>query len=266
MFQQKTTSLVTLALVLALAAVPKPVAAFRTLAGFGTLDAALAQSTAESTPFALPTTVPSGTTVTIDGSTSMEMVNATLKQRFEQEFPGTQVNIEYGGTTPALQALLEGKVDLAAIGRPLTEEETARGLVAIPVARNKIAIVVSANNPFTGSLTDQQFAKIFRGEITNWSEVGGSPGRIRLIDRPQTSDTRQAFQNYPVFKNAPFVTGANAIALSEDSTAATLKELGSDGIGYAIANQVVNQPGVRVVLLHQTSPEDSRYPFFILRL
>ena len=71
MFQQKTTSVVTLALVFAVAAVPKPVAAFRTLAGFGNLDPVLAQS-ATDTPFAPGATATPETAVTPVASTSEE--------------------------------------------------------------------------------------------------------------------------------------------------------------------------------------------------
>ncbi|MCY7320322.1 MAG: substrate-binding domain-containing protein, partial [Phormidesmis sp. CAN_BIN36] len=81
----------------------------------------------------------------------------------------------------ALQSVLDGKTDLAAIGRPLTAEEKARGFVVAPQKRHKIAIVVGPENSFTGDLTFKQFAQIFQGEITDWSEVGGSPGRIQLI-------------------------------------------------------------------------------------
>lgn len=110
-------------------------------------------------------------------------------------------------------------------------------------------------------MTSEQFAKIFRGEITNWSQVGGSSQAIRLIDRPDNSDLRQAFVNYPVFQAVPFKTGANAVKLTEDSTEAVIKELGSDGIGYAIADQVINNPNVQIISMHKVPPTDPRYPF-----
>ena len=87
-------------------------------------------------------------------------------------------------TDEALKSLLDGKIDLAAIGRPLSAAEKAQGLKETPIGREKIAIIVGSDNPFSGDLTFEQFAKIFRGEITNWSELGGAPGAIRFIDRP----------------------------------------------------------------------------------
>jgi ABC-type phosphate transport system substrate-binding protein len=191
----------------------------------------------------------------------MEVFNQGLKQRFEGDFPGTTVELSAQGTDAALQAVLDDKLDVAAIGRALTEAERAKGLVATSLGRAKIAIIVGADNPFSGNLTFAQFAKIFRGEITDWSEVGGAPGPIRVIDRPEFSDTRQAFQPYPVFKSAPFATGATAVPVSQDVTADVIKDLGKDGISYAIANQVLTQKSVKIIPMHKTLPDDPRYPY-----
>ncbi|MBD6620394.1 DUF4912 domain-containing protein [Komarekiella sp. 'clone 1'] len=221
---------------------------------------AFAQSSGVSTSFPVPQSVPSGTAVQINGTTSMEKINQALAERFEAKFPGTDVKTAYDGTDAALKALPNGKIDLAAIGRSLTEEEKARGLVSTPVTRNKIAVILGRDNPYKNSLTSEQFARIFRGEITNWSQVGGSPQAIRLIDRPENSDLRRSFQNYPVFKTAAFKTGANTVK-SEDSTEAVINKLGTDGIGYAIADQVINNPNVQIVPLHNVLPTDPRYPF-----
>ena len=224
-------------------------------------DPGLAQTGANSPTVPLPTAIPAGTTVRIDGSSSMATANQALKQRFETQFPGTRVTLGYDGTPAALQAVLDGKTDIAAIGRTLTSSEKAQGLVAVPLSREKIAIVVGPNNPFNGSITGAQFAKIFRGEITDWSEVGGSSGKIRVLDRPEISDTRQALRNYPVFKTAPFASGATTTRISEDSTATVISQLGTDGIGYTIASQAREASGLKVLPMHNTLPTDPKYPF-----
>ena len=105
-------------------------------------------------------------------------------------------------------------------GRPLTAQEKAQGLIAASPKRQKVAIVVGSDNPFTGDLSFRQFAQIFRGEIKDWSEVGGQPGRIQLIDRPATNDTRQALENYEIFKQVPFVAADNAATTAVGSQAA----------------------------------------------
>lgn len=250
--RQSETSAITLSLLLALAVIPQPLVSVL-------LDRPVWAQAPEST-FPLPSAVPSGTRVRINGSSSMESINQALEQRFTSQFSDTTVETAYDGSDQALQAVQNGAIDLAAIGRPLTAEEQAQGLVAVPVARNKIAVIVSADNPFNGSLTSDQFAEMFRGRLNSWSQVGGS-GPLRFIDRPENSDTRRAFQAYPVFQTAPFQSGPNAVRLSEDSTEAVIEELGPDGIGYAIAEQIAGNPNVRAVLLHDTPPTDPRYPF-----
>jgi phosphate transport system substrate-binding protein len=219
----------------------------------------LAQATAPAFP--MPSSVPAGTTVKLDGSGTMTVINQALKQRFEQQFSGSKIETAAGGTEGALQALLDGKLDVVAIGRQLTSAEKAKGLVEAPIGRGKIAIITSPDNPFRGDISYAQFAKIFRGEITNWSELGGTPGAIRVIDRPDSNDTRLSLSKYEVFKNKPFASGSNTTKLTKDDIATVVKELGKDGISYAIASQVLNQPKVHIVSMHKTLPNDPHYPY-----
>lgn len=213
------------------------------------------------TSFPLPTSLPSGTAIKVDGSTSMAVVNEALKQRFQQQFAGSTVELAANGSDQAIEALKQGEIALAAIGRPLSDAEKAEGLIEVPIKREKVAIIVSPDNPFDGNITFAQFSQIFRGEITDWSELGGQPGPIRFIDRPDFSDTRQALSNYEVFKGAPFETGSNTTQMATDETDAILSELGRDGISYAIADQVLNQSNVKIIQMHRTLPDDPRYPF-----
>ncbi len=255
MMSTKNTSLTVVAMLLALGVAPKP------LVNKMFLSPAIAQSSSTSNKFELPTSVPEGTKVQIDGSQSMTAIDTILKQNFEKQFPNTEVKVQYRGTDAALKSLQEGTIDVAAIGRPLSAQEKAQGLREVPLKRHKIAILVGAENPFQGSITIAQFAKIIRGEITDWSELGGAPGQIKVIDQPESAETRKAFQNYPVFRKTPFQTGANAVRLSEDSVEEAIAKLGKDGITYGLANRLTEFPGARVLAMHKTTPDDPRYPF-----
>ncbi|XWK90329.1 MAG: DUF4912 domain-containing protein [Phormidium sp.] len=246
--------LAALAIMLALATTSAPIAANSTARPL------LAQSSS-TTSFPIPKELPRGKSLRIAGSTSMTKINQALEKNFKTKYPGTDIKFSYQGTNAALKALRQGKIDLAAIGRPLTKEEKAQGLVAVPVTRNKIAIIVGRNNKFNKSITAQQFARIYRGEISNWSEVGGNPGKIRIVDRPETSDTRQAFFTYSIFQNNRSKVSPNKKKVSKDSTAAVINNLGNNGIGYAISDQVVNNRRVRVVPMHNALPNSARYPF-----
>ncbi|MBE9158999.1 substrate-binding domain-containing protein [Nodosilinea sp. LEGE 06152] len=222
----------------------------------------LAQVTAEPTPtFNLQESVPPGTTLSINGSPSMAGINQNLEEGFEQRYPDTDVRHEANGDEQALQELRSGSIDLAALGRSLSEAEEDPSLTSIPVTREKIAVIVGRDNPFRGDLSFDDFAAIFRGEITNWSEVGGPNLPIRFVDRPAESATRLALGDYEIFSGQPFETGDNAVQVEEDDTAAVVRELGRDGISYAIASEVLEQNAVRPVSLDSTLPDDPRYPY-----
>ena len=47
------------------------------------------------------------------------------------------LNVEVTSSDDAITALLNGEVDLASIGRPLTEAEAAQGLITVPLEREK---------------------------------------------------------------------------------------------------------------------------------
>lgn len=223
-----------------------------------------AQTAADNFP--LPASIAAGTKVQIDGSSSLQVVNQGLKDRFQNQFPNADVTVpkQYQGSDLGVKAIAEDKADLAGIGRLLTKAEKAQGLAAKSIGRSKIAIIVKDNNPYTGNLTLTDFAKIYRGEVTDWSQLpsaNGAKGQITVIDRPDTSDTRRAFANYPVFQNGKLKTGSNAQKLTEDSTLAVIAKLGKDGIGYAPADQIKNIPGIRAITLHSTRPDNPKYPF-----
>jgi len=198
--------------------------------------------------------------VRLTGSTSMVTINQNLKQAFESKFPNTIVATSAGGSDKGIEALLAGTADVAAVSRPLTSQEQGQGLVAVPVAQDRIALVVGINNPFTGSLTSQQVKQIFQGQITNWSEVGGPNAPIQVINRPPVSGTRQAFQEM-VLNGEQFGNTPNITTLERDATTPMLQQLGQNGIGYATYAQVANQQTARSLPIDGQLPNSPDYPF-----
>ncbi|NEP14221.1 MAG: phosphate ABC transporter substrate-binding protein [Symploca sp. SIO2C1] len=216
--------------------------------------------TNSNTAFTPPTNVPNGTIVRIEGSTSMVQINQALKNNFEQQFSGTTVDTKAGGTDKGIQSVLQGSADIAAISRPLTFQEKNQGLAAVPVAKDTIAIVVGKENTFQRGLAKDQVVGIFTGKTTNWSEVGGNPAEIRVINRPPVSGTHQAFQEL-VLNGGNFGNTPNITTLERDATTPLLRALGSDGIGYATYAQVANQTTVRTVAVDGLTPEAVNYPY-----
>ncbi|MBD1913900.1 substrate-binding domain-containing protein [Leptolyngbya sp. FACHB-8] len=218
------------------------------------------RSTPAPAPFPPPQEVPEGTILEVDGSRSLILLNETLRRQFEEAFPGTTLRMAADGTPDALNRLQQGGVDLVAIGRPLSSQEKAEGLAEVPLRREKIALIVSKDNPFQGQISFDQFARIVWGEITNWEQLGGSDRPVRFIDRPETSDTRQSLRYYDIFAGK-VRTGKTAVPVDGDETAGVIEALGKDGIGYALYSQVKDNPDVRIVKMHGVSADSSLYPY-----
>jgi phosphate transport system substrate-binding protein len=211
-------------------------------------------------PFDPPATIPAGTAFKISGATSMAQITQSLKIGFEQKFPGVQAINGASSSGQGLTDLAAGKIDITGISRELTADEKAQGFVSVPIVQDKIAIVIGNSNELRTGLTNDQVTKIFTGEITNWSQVGGKSLPIRPILRPINSGTHQSFQEIGL-QGKKFGTGGKFKILERDATTPLLQALGEDGIGYATFAQVANQSTVRSIAIDGILPSAANYPY-----
>jgi phosphate transport system substrate-binding protein len=100
------------------------------------------------------------------------------------------------GSSAGVNLVVSGEIDLGYTSRDLTDAEKAAGKVqALAIGASGTAVAVAASNPIR-SLTKDQIAKIFIGALTDWKDVGGTPGKIRVLLRESGSSTRTAFEAY----------------------------------------------------------------------
>ena len=131
--------------------------------------------------------------VATDGSTSMQKVIMSLKETFEGENAGVEVTYDPTGSGSGITAAAEGRCDIGLSSRALKDAEKEQGLVGTVLAYDGIAVIVNPENTVE-DLTVEQIAAIYKGEITNWSEVGGIDAEIVLIGREAGSGTRGGFE------------------------------------------------------------------------
>ena len=134
-----------------------------------------------------------GDTVATDGSTSMEKVIGYLSEAYMEENSDVKVTYNPTGSGSGIQAVLEGRCDIGLSSRDLKDEEKA-DLVGTVVAIDGIAIIVNPENA-VNDLSIEQIAALYKGEITNWSEVGGADAPVVLIGREAASGTRDGFES-----------------------------------------------------------------------
>ena len=133
-------------------------------------------------------------TVSTDGSTSMEKVVGGLGEMFMEMNSGVTFTYNPTGSGSGIKAVQEGRCDIGLASRNLKDEEAASGLTETVLAYDGIAVIVNPENPVS-DLDVETIAKIYTGEITNWSEVGGADAEIVLIGREAGSGTRDGFES-----------------------------------------------------------------------
>ena len=139
--------------------------------------------------------------VATNGSTSMEKVIGALSERFMSDNSGVSITYDATGSGAGIEAASNGSADIGLSSRGLKDEEKASGLVGTTVALDGIAVIVNPANK-VADLTVEQIAKIFTGEITDWSELGGDAGTISCIGREAGSGTRDGFESITKTKDA----------------------------------------------------------------
>ncbi len=186
-----------------------------------------AAETSSSQAASVSTAAVSGTVAT-GGSTSMESVIAALQEAFLELQPDVTVTYDPTGSGAGITGATDKTLDIGLSSRAVKDEEAEAGVTGTTVALDGIAIIVNNNNAVAG-LSLEQIAGIAKGEITNWSEVGGADAPIVLVGREAGSGTRDGFESIVgvedecVYSQELTATGAVIAAVASNENA----------IGYA---------------------------------
>lgn len=175
-------------------------------------------------------------TLNLAGSTSVQPFSEVLAEEFMNIHRNVQVNVQGGGSSQGVTAIISGAADIGAASRDLKDEEISQGVTPIMIAIDGIAVVVHPANPVTAMTTDQ-VKNIYLGKIKNWKEIGGADAPITIVTREEASGTRDAFLDI-IMKKENII----ASAIVQNSTGAVRTTVAGDknAIGY-ISLAKVNQ-------------------------
>ena len=135
--------------------------------------------------------------------------------------------------------------------RALKDEEKANGAVEHIVALDGVAVVVNPDNSVT-DLTVDQIAQIYKGEVTNWSELGGADQEIAVLGREDGSGTRSAFEEIVG------VDGECKYTNEYSSTGDVIGQVASNpgAIGYASLSAVEGDDTVKILTVGGVAPSE----------
>ena len=132
-------------------------------------------------------------TVVLTGSSTVAPLASEIGKRFEQEHPGTRVDVQTGGSSRGIADARQGVADIGMVSRSLKPEES--DLTPFAIANDGIAPIVHAENPVT-TLTDDQIVGIYTKRIKNWQDVGGQDAPITVVNKAEGRSTLELFAKY----------------------------------------------------------------------
>jgi len=180
-------------------------------------------------------------TITVKGSDTMVLLGQRWAEVYMKAHPDVTIQVTGGGSGTGIAALINGTTQICEASRPMKPEEKNSvkeqrhaDAVEIPVALDALAVYLHKDNSIE-HLDMEQVARIFRGEVTNWKDVGGKNAPILLYGRENNSGTYVFFKEH-VLKNADYAEKYQALPGTAAVINAVQKDLGGigyGGIGYA---------------------------------
>lgn len=187
---------------------------------------------------------------------------------------GTQVVVMPSlGTQGGLRALADGKIDIAVLGRELTEAERARGLRTVLVVRTPYGFATSLPNP--PSLAAEVIATYLREPRMKWPD--GTPVRA-VLRPPSESDYVHMFAAFPETDTAIAVLrerGDIPVAASDQENLDLAESIPGSLVGTTLAQVITERRSVQFIPVNGIRPsveafEAGVYPrvkpfFFVVR-
>lgn len=183
--------------------------------------------------------------------------------------------IQFSKTTQSYRQLMMGSADLLIAAEPaevILQEKDAQQFAwnMEPFAIDGLVFLVNADNP-VDSLTTEQIQKIYTGEITNWSEVGGADLEIVPFQRNAEAGSQTAMRKL-VMGDLPLMDAPADYVRGEmgdliDAVAAYDND--ASAIGYTVyyyANDMKMAEGLKLLAVDGVAPSDDTirsrdYPF-----
>ncbi|CAG7655924.1 phosphate ABC transporter substrate-binding protein [Paenibacillus allorhizosphaerae] len=215
--------------------------------------------TGGSTP--APATATIEGTVTASGSSALLPLVKAAADEFMKKNSKVTINPTAGGSGTGLKNVADGTSDIGNSDIEAGPEYKDKNLKEHVVAVAPFALIVNKNVK-VDNLTKKQAADIFQGKITDWKDVGGEPGKIVVIHRPDSSGSR-ALVKQIVLDNQEFTKDG----VTQESSGAVATSVGqtANSIGYVdtpYLNDTIKALKFEGVAFSKDSIKSGKYPLY----
>lgn len=220
--------------------------------------------TTNTTTFQTSTSQTEQRSINVKGSTTVLPIAQAAAEAWMDSHTGDRIIVEGGGSGVGIASLIDGTCDIANSSRELKEaEKESRNLIEHVIALDAVCVIVNSSNQVEG-LTLDQIKQIFKGEITNWSQVGGADLAIAVYTRDSTSGTYETF-----WEKAMKPDNITTSALSKSSNGEMAQAISGNrnGIGYVGIGYLANASGFKGLAINGIEPsiqtvQDGTFPLW----
>lgn len=137
--------------------------------------------------------------IVIKGSTTVLPIAQKVAEAYRQAKPEVSIFISGGGSGNGIKAIIDGTTDIADSSRFIKDAEVKLAMsnnvypVPFAVAYDCIIPVVNPKNSVE-NLTTAQLKAIYKGDVTNWKDVGGPDMKIVVVSRDTSSGTYEVWE------------------------------------------------------------------------
>lgn len=211
----------------------------------------------------------------LDGSTSTApLAQAMCAVLLGEDLDQAADLVNFNRTTQSFRNLMAGEADLLLAAEPapevLSDLEKGGQWLLTPFATDALVFVVNQDNP-VDSLTWEQLQKIYTGEITNWSEVGGEDLDIIPFQRNQGAGSQTMFEKLVMGDHSPMEPPTTWTSSSMEGLLNAIREYDNTAaaLGYTVyyyANDMEMAKGLKVLAVDGVTPSakairSGDYPF-----
>ena len=157
--------------------------------------------------------------IIIKGSTTVLPIAQKCAEAYMVDNPDVKISISGGGSGNGIKAVIDSTTDIGDSSRFIKDKEVklamSKGVYPVPfrVAYDCIVPVVHPSNNLE-NITLVQLRAIYKGEIKNWKDLGGSDRKIVVISRDTSSGTYEVWHKKVMKKDVLWaILGIGAILI-----------------------------------------------------
>lgn len=143
-------------------------------------------------------------TISISGAFALYPLAVKWGEEFSKLHPSVKFDIQGGGAGKGMTDVLSETVNIAMLSRDVRPEETQKGAILFPVAKDAVVATYNTNNPLSSTIKNKGVSKVeFAGiwinqTIKTWGKLLGTADKenIKVYTRSDAAGAAESWSKY----------------------------------------------------------------------